>query len=96
MQTYMGIDYHKRYSYGVIMTEDRQILKQGRFANHPAAVAEFIGGDGGPECHAVLEATRNWTVASGSVDYDYYYNTAWQVLEIRKDQTANDANGFKQ
>jgi len=33
MKTYVGIDYHKRYSYGVIMTEDRTILKQGKFAS---------------------------------------------------------------
>ena len=58
----MGIDYHKRYTYGVIMTEDRTILKQGQFANHPEALAGFIGDHGGEDCHAVLEATRNWTV----------------------------------
>ncbi|MHC4179353.1 MAG: IS110 family RNA-guided transposase [Planctomycetota bacterium] len=62
MKTYIGIDYHKRYSYGVIMTERRQIIKQGRFDNHPQALREFIGNNGGPGCKAVLEATRNWTV----------------------------------
>jgi len=39
MKKYVGVDYHKNYSYGVIMDEDRQILKQQRFANHPKAVA---------------------------------------------------------
>lgn len=29
----------------------------------------------------------------GEVDYDYYYNTSWQVLEIRKD---GDADPWKQ
>lgn len=64
MKTYVGIDYHKAYSYGVIMTQDRQILKRQRFANHPQAVAGFLGEHAGPECAAVLEATRNWTVST--------------------------------
>lgn len=62
MKKYVGVDYHKNYSYGVIMNEDRQILKQQRFANHPKAVADFLGPHAGADCHAVLEATRNWTV----------------------------------
>jgi transposase len=62
MKTFVGVDYHKHYSYGVIMTQDRRILKQGRFANHPRAVSEFLGPHGGEQCHAVLEATRGWTV----------------------------------
>jgi transposase len=62
MKTFVGVDYHKHYSYGVIMTEDRRILKQGKFPNHPEAVAEFVGRHGGHECSAVLEATRGWTV----------------------------------
>jgi len=59
---YIGVDYHKKFSYGTIMTESGQIIKQGRFANHPQAVANFLGEHAGPDCSAVLEATRNWTV----------------------------------
>ena len=62
MKTFVGVDYHKKFSYGTIMTESGQTIKQGRFANHPQAVANFLGEHAGPDCSAVLEATRNWTV----------------------------------
>ena len=62
MKTYVGIDFHKNYSYGVIMTQDRQILKHGKFANHPQALAQFLNSHRGEHCTAVLEATRNWTI----------------------------------
>ena len=62
MKTLVGVDYHKKFSYGTIMTESGQIIKQGRFANHPQAVANFLGEHAGPDYSAVLEATRNWTV----------------------------------
>jgi len=62
MKTYVGVDYHKKFSYGTIMTEEGEIIKQGRFANHPEAVSGFLGEHSGASCSAVLEATRNWTV----------------------------------
>jgi transposase len=62
MKTFVGVDYHKKFSYGTIMTEAGEIIKQGRFANHPDSVAGFPGEHGGSCCSAVLEATRNWTV----------------------------------
>ena len=42
-KTFVGVDYHKAFRYGTIMTQAGQILKQGRFANHPRAVAGFLG-----------------------------------------------------
>ena len=62
MKTYVGIDYHRSYSYGVIMTEEREILKRQRFSNHPKALSDFLGKHAGADCAAVLEATRCWTV----------------------------------
>ena len=62
MRTYIGVDYHKKFSYGTIMTETGEIIKQGRFANHPNSVTSFLGEHAGSCCSAVLEATRNWTV----------------------------------
>lgn len=62
MKTFVGVDYHKRFSYGVIMNEQRQILKHGRFENSLPAVADFLGEHAGDECSTVLEATRCWTV----------------------------------
>ena len=62
MKTFVGIDYHKGFSYGTIMTQKGEILKQGRFSNHPHALAAFLGSHAGADCSAVLEATRGWCV----------------------------------
>jgi len=56
------VDFHKSYSYATIMNAQGQILKHGRFANHPDAVAKFLAPYAGADCSAVLEATRGWTV----------------------------------
>lgn len=52
------MDYHKASSYGTIMTQTGQILKQGRFANSPESVEQFLGDYAGKDCSAVLEATH--------------------------------------
>jgi transposase len=62
LKTFLGIDYHKSYSYGAIMDSTGQILRRGRLDNGPQGLAEFLGEHGGEGCHAVLEATRNWTL----------------------------------
>lgn len=62
MKTFVGVDFHKSYSVGTIMDQQGKILKQGRFKNHPDALTNFLGQHGGPECQAVLEATRGWSV----------------------------------
>ncbi|MFQ6048504.1 MAG: IS110 family transposase [Phycisphaerae bacterium] len=62
MKTFVGVDYHKAYSFGAIMSQSGEILKQGRIGNHPEALARFLGQHAGPDCAAVLEATRNWCV----------------------------------
>jgi len=59
MKTFIGIDYHKRFSYGTIMTEAGQIVKQSRFNNHPKAVAAFLGDCCNHDSSAVLEAGYN-------------------------------------
>jgi len=68
MKTYVGIDYHKRFSYGTIMTEAGQIIKQSRFDNHPEAVAAFLGECGSNGCSAVLEAGYNSLVMHDWLD----------------------------
>jgi len=35
MKTFLGVDYHKKFGHGTIMTEAGEIIKQGKFANHP-------------------------------------------------------------
>jgi transposase len=74
MKTFFGVDYHKAFSYGTIMSQTGEILKQGRFGNHPEGLARFVGEHGGADCAAVLEATRNWCVM-----HDWLEDLAGQV-----------------
>lgn len=60
MKTFIGIDYHKNYSYGTVINAEGMILKEGKFANSESALNRFLDGYGGKECEAVLEACRNW------------------------------------
>jgi transposase len=62
VQTFVSIDYHKSYSYGVILDPRGQTLRRGRLQNSPQGLTTFLGEHAGAECHAVLEATRNWTL----------------------------------
>jgi len=43
MKTFVGVDDHKAFSYGTIMTEAGEILKQGRFGNYPNSLSRFLG-----------------------------------------------------
>jgi transposase len=62
MRTFVGVDYHKAYSYGTIMTASGEILKQERFENSLQGLSEFLGPHHGAGCSAVLEASRTWPV----------------------------------
>jgi len=42
MRTYIGIDFHRGYSYMTAMDEKGKIFKQGWVANQLEAVREFI------------------------------------------------------
>ena len=55
---YIGIDYHKRYSYIVIKDEKGEAEYRGAIANTREAFEDLLK----PYCpgKAVLEATRNW------------------------------------
>lgn len=62
MKTFVGVDYHKAFSYGTILDEKGAVLKQGRFDNDLQSLQEFLEDYGGEDCSGVLEATRNWCV----------------------------------
>jgi transposase len=62
VQTFVAIDYHKSYSYGTIVDREGQVLRRGRLDNSPQALRQFLGAHAGEGSHAVLEATRNWTL----------------------------------
>ena len=55
MKTYFGVDYHKSFSYGTIVTGSGEIIKQGRFPNDRTGVEGFLGDYRGHECSAVIE-----------------------------------------
>ena len=63
MRTYIGVDYHRKYSYMTVMDEKGKIIEQGQVANNAEAVKVFLNRAGvNGESAAVMEATRNWTV----------------------------------
>lgn len=63
MRTYVGVDYHQKYSHLTVIDERGQVLGEGRVENRREAVAQFLArADGQGNSAAVLEATRNWTV----------------------------------
>ncbi len=63
MQRYVGVDYHRKFSYLTVLDQAGKVVKEGPVENRKEAVASFLTRatcDG--ETAAVLEATRNWTV----------------------------------
>ncbi|HZT70613.1 MAG TPA: transposase [Terriglobia bacterium] len=69
MRTYVGVDYHRKYSYLTVMDERGQVLRQGTVENQRQAVTRFLASDDGAGYGvAVLEATRNWAVMHDWLD----------------------------
>lgn len=63
MWKYVGVDYHRKYSYMAVMSEKGRMMLQGEVENSKEAVGKFLYRAGCKgESSAVLEATRNWTV----------------------------------
>jgi len=58
---YVGIDYHKKISYGTMMDERGKIVRQGMIKNSGGGIRSFFDGLD-DEVIAVMEATRNWTL----------------------------------
>jgi len=58
---YLGVDYHKAFSYCTMMDERGKVVKQGRMENSADGVKGFVKGVDG-EITGVMEATRNWTL----------------------------------
>lgn len=58
---HVGVDYHKGYSHIVVQDDSGETVRSGRVRNDRCSVAGFLApfSDG---AHAVMEATRNWTV----------------------------------
>lgn len=58
---HIGVDYHKAYSHIVVQDAGGKMLRSGRVRNDGQSVATFLG-PYRENAHAVMEATRNWTV----------------------------------
>ncbi len=58
---YVGIDYHKRYSYVTAIDEEGKVILSRRLENKPAQFQTFFRALGG-RSEAVLEASRTWGV----------------------------------
>jgi transposase len=83
VKTFVAIDYHKSYSYGTILDEQGQILRRGRLDNTPEALSQFLGAHAGKGCHAVLEATRNWTLMHDWLEEQVEQVTLAHPLKVR-------------
>jgi transposase len=58
---HIGVDYHKAYSHIVVQNTAGKTLRSGRVRNDSRSVAGFLSPFSG-NAHAVMEASRNWTV----------------------------------
>jgi transposase len=58
---FIGVDYHKRYTYLTVKDGQGRTLREGEVENKKVNVQEFVR-PYGREAKAVMEATRNWSV----------------------------------
>jgi transposase len=58
---YVGIDYHKKYSYVTAIDEEGRVIRSKRLENKPASFQDFFKRLEGPS-ETVLEASRTWGV----------------------------------
>lgn len=82
-ETFVAIDYHKSYSYGTMVNREGQLLRRGRLENTPQALSQFLGEHAGEGCHAVLEATRNWTLMHDWLEEQVEQVTLAHPLKVR-------------
>jgi transposase len=59
VQTFIGIDYHKKFSYAAIMESSGNIIKRGKISNCFEELEEFLGEYAGPGSNAVIESGYN-------------------------------------
>lgn len=58
---HIGVDYHKAYTHLVVQDGGGKVLRSGKVKNDPRSLSNFLA----PyleNSHAVMEASRNWTV----------------------------------
>jgi len=59
---YLGVDYHKNYSFLSLLDFSGKKLKEGRVSNHKENLKDFLKHIDNQNILAVMEAGRNWTV----------------------------------
>lgn len=63
MRRYVGVDYHRAFSYVTVIDARGKTIREGVVGNSREAVGAFLRGSGcDGSAVGVLEATRNWTV----------------------------------
>ena len=58
---HIGVDYHKAYTHLVVQDSGGKVLRSGKVKNDPRSLAGFLT-PYRKSSHAVMEASRNWTV----------------------------------
>ena len=58
---YLGLDYHKKYSFATIITEEGEIKQKERLLNRKESFTKYLHEY--KEVVAVVEACWNWPVA---------------------------------
>lgn len=62
MSYFIGVDFHKSFSYLAILDQLGQVVKHGKIINNPEELRHFLSPYRFNKCSAVLEAGRNWTL----------------------------------
>jgi len=57
---YIGLDYHKQYTFATLINKETGEVRQARLSNTPQSIEGFIKCP--EESHAVMEASRTWPV----------------------------------
>ncbi|MFC1563105.1 transposase [candidate division KSB1 bacterium] len=57
---YIGLDYHKQYTFATLINSETGEMRQARLSNTPESIKSFIKHPEGS--HAVIEASRTWPV----------------------------------
>jgi transposase len=64
---YIGVDYHKHYSYITVVDGQGSVVRSGKVMNEERDLEEFLAQLEGPN-HAVVEACRTWGVMYDLLD----------------------------
>ena len=82
---YLGIDYHKRFSFATKMDDKGNILEQIKISNDRTTLKNYLS-PLSPDTKIALEATGNW--------YSFYELVEEKGLDISLAHPSKTINGF--